>query len=389
MSGGENILEIRGLFKSFGSTRANRNVNFILKKGEIKGLIGENGSGKSTLLSQIAGIYRYDAGEMLLGGRPYVPSSPLDANKGRIAMVTQELGVVDTLPVAINVFLGRLDKFASRGGVNMKKLNRAVTQVFEDWDLPPVPLGAMISGMMIEQRKIVELARALSVGPDILLLDEITQSLSLNNRNKLYELIRKLKAMGKSVIVITHDIDEMLQISDSITVLRDGEVVGDVETSRTSADEIRYMMVGRQISGDYYRAAAKPDYSDEVVLTAENVTISGGNRGHFLRTAQGRDTRLLRAVRHGHPLVGKAVFRPVRKRRAAACAWGGRRGDHECPRRFAQPHGVRTQGQRQRGADDPREHFQQLHAAVAGRAQGAGRLPITLEAEEAVGRPGG
>jgi ribose transport system ATP-binding protein len=98
--------------------------------------------------------------------------------------------------------------------------------VFQQWDLPPVPLGAMVSGMMIEQRKIVELARALSVEPDILLLDEITQSLSLNNRNKLYEQIKKLKAIGTTVIVNTHDIEQQLNITHSITVLRDGRSSG-------------------------------------------------------------------------------------------------------------------------------------------------------------------
>ncbi|SHH87881.1 ribose transport system ATP-binding protein [Sporobacter termitidis DSM 10068] len=271
----ETILEIKGLHKYFGPTHANKNVNLTLRKGEIKGLIGENGSGKSTLLSQIAGIYKYDAGEMILNGKAYAPASPLEANNGKIAMVTQELGVVDKLPVGINIFLGRLNRFSSRGAVNVKKLTKTAARVFEEWNLPPVPLGAMMTGMMIEQRKIVELARALSIEPDILLLDEITQSLSLNNRNNLYGLMSKLKQMGKSVIVITHDIEEMLAISDSITVLRDGAVVGDVKTSETTADKIRYMMVGRDISGDYYRADHKPDYSDEVVLRADNITVSG------------------------------------------------------------------------------------------------------------------
>jgi ribose transport system ATP-binding protein len=114
--------------------------------------------------------------------------------------------------------------------------------------------------------------------------------------------------MGKSVIVITHDIDEMLQISDSITVLRDGEVVGDVETSRTSADEIRYMMVGRQISGDYYRADAKPDYSDEVVLTAENVTISGEIEDISFELHKGEILGFCGLSDSGIHSVGKAVF---------------------------------------------------------------------------------
>jgi ribose transport system ATP-binding protein len=271
----ENILDIRGLSKRFGSTKANINIDFTLKKGEIKGLIGENGSGKSTLLSQIAGVYGSDSGEMFIDGQPYAPTSPLAANENRISMVMQELGVVDTLPVGINVFLGRLGRFSKGGITNINKLNQSVIGLFNEWDLPLLDPGSSMLGMIIEQRKLVELVRALSVEPDVLLLDEITQSLSSDNRQKLYAIMNRLKENGKSVIVITHDVEEMMEITDSITVLRDGEVVGTVKTSESSAAEIRYMMVGREISGDYYRADHTPDYSDEVVLSVEDVTVEG------------------------------------------------------------------------------------------------------------------
>jgi ribose transport system ATP-binding protein len=269
----ENILEIRGLSKSFGSTKANVNIDFTVKKGEIKGLIGENGSGKSTLLSQIAGVYGSDTGEILLDGNHYEPSSPLDANNNKIAMVMQELGVVSKLPVGINVYLGRLGKFSKGGTINIKKLNQSVVDLFKEWDLPLLPPNSSMLGMIIEQRKLVELVRALSVEPDILLLDEITQSLSSDNRQKLYAIMNRLKEMGKSVIVITHDVEEMMEITDTITVLRDGEVVGTVNTKESTAADIRYMMVGREISGDYYRADNIPTYEDEVVLSVEDVSV--------------------------------------------------------------------------------------------------------------------
>ena len=270
---GEPILEIKGLNKHFGPTYANRNIDFTLRRGEVHGLIGENGSGKSTLLSQIAGMYPSDSGEMQVDGKSYRPHSPMDANEFRISMVMQELGVVGNLPAGVNVFLGRTGQFAKGGIVNLRALNKAAAEQFEKWDLPMPPLNQLTDGMMIEERKMIELARALSIDPEILLLDEVTQSLSLNNRNKLYELIRKFKAMDRSVIVITHDIEEMIEITDCITVLRDGEVVGEVSSARTTPDEIRMMMVGRQISGDYYRADMKPDYSDEVVLQVRGLTV--------------------------------------------------------------------------------------------------------------------
>jgi ribose transport system ATP-binding protein len=128
-------------------------------------------------------------------------------------------------------------------------------------------------GMIIEQRKLVELVRALSVEPDILLLDEITQSLSSDNRQKLYAIMNRLKEMGKSVIVITHDVEEMMEITDTITVLRDGEVVGTVNTKESTAADIRYMMVGREISGDYYRADHIPTYDDEIVLSVDDISV--------------------------------------------------------------------------------------------------------------------
>jgi len=269
----EFVLEIRGLNKHFGPTYANKNIDFTLKPGEIRGLIGENGSGKSTLISQIAGIHKRDSGEMFVNGEPYDPHSPLDANNHKISMVMQELGVVGNLSAGVNVFLGRTEQFSRFGIVNLKKMNKAAQEEFQKWGLSMPNLSDMTDGMMIESRKMIELARALSVDPDILLLDEVTQSLSLNNRSKLYELIKKFKAMGRSIIVITHDIEEMVEITDTITVLRDGEVVGNVNSRETTPDEIRMMMVGREINGDYYRADMKPDYSDEVVLEVKNLTV--------------------------------------------------------------------------------------------------------------------
>ncbi|MGN0967735.1 MAG: sugar ABC transporter ATP-binding protein [Oscillospiraceae bacterium] len=304
----EAIFEIHGLNKSFGSTHANKNIDFSLKKGEIRGLIGENGSGKSTLISQIAGIYAPDSGEMTIGGEPYAPHSPADAYKHNISMVLQELGVVGGLPVGINVFLGRTSQFTRHGVHNVKAVKKAAAEVFEKWDLPMPPLDADPGTMLIESRKIVELARALSVDPNILLLDEITQSLSLNNRRKLYELLQKLKAMGRSVILITHDVEEMLEITDTITVLRDGEVVGNVVSAETSPDEIKRMMVGREVSGDYYRADHEAEYDDEVVLSVRDLTVPGELEDISFDLHAGEILGFCGLSDSGIHSVGKAVY---------------------------------------------------------------------------------
>jgi ribose transport system ATP-binding protein len=302
------ILEIRDLNKYFGPTHANRDIAFTVKKGEIKGLIGENGSGKSTLISQIAGLYHQDSGQMLLDGREYHPHSPIDANSRGISMVMQELGVIGSLPAGVNVYLGRTGQFTKNGVVSLKALNKAAAAQFEKWDLPKVPLNKLTDGMMVETRKIIELARALSVDPQLLLLDEITQSLSMNNRSRLYELIKKLKSMGRSVIVITHDVEELIKITDTITVLRDGQVVGDVVSAETTPDIIKKMMVGREISGDYYRADMTPDYRDNVVLSVQNLTVPGEIQDVTFEVHEGEILGFCGLSDSGIHTVGKAVY---------------------------------------------------------------------------------
>lgn len=304
----EAIFEIHGLNKSFGPTHANKNINFSLRKGEIRGLIGENGSGKSTLISQIAGIYPSDSGEMRIGGEVYAPHSPVDAYRHNIAMVLQELGVVGSLPVSVNVFLGRTGQFTRGGVVNLKAMNKAAAQVFETWGLPMPPLNSDPSTMLIESRKMVELARALSIDPNILLLDEITQSLSLNNRQKLYELLQRLKAMGRSVILITHDVEEMIEITDTITVLRDGEVVGNLVSAETTPDEVKRMMVGRAMEGDYYRADNRADYDDQVVLSVKNLSVPGELEDVSFDVHAGEILGFCGLSDSGIHSVGKAAF---------------------------------------------------------------------------------
>ncbi len=304
----DTILEIRGLNKYFGPTHANRSIDFKLKRGEIRGLIGENGSGKSTLLSQIAGIHSKDSGVMLLNGKEYSPRSPLDAYERKISMVVQELGVVGALPAGVNIFLGRTGGFTRNGIISLNNLNKAASAVFEKWGLPQVPMNRLTEGMSVETRKIIELARALSVDPDILLLDEITQSLSMNNRRKLYEIMQRLKSMGKSVIVITHDVEEMLEITDAVTVLRDGAVVGEVESAKATPDMVKLMMVGRDISGEYYREDMKPDYSESIVLSVRNLTVPNELEDVSFDVHEGEILGFCGLSDSGIHSVGKAVY---------------------------------------------------------------------------------
>ena len=304
----ETVLEILGLNKYFGPTHANKNIDFKLNKGEIRGLIGENGSGKSTLISQIAGMHIPDSGEMYVCGAMYRPNSAIDAYKQRISMVMQELGIVGNISAATNIYLGRTKEFTKFGIVNTNAIRRAATELFEKWELPLPPLSMLAGDLMIETRKIIELARALSIDPDIVLLDEITQSLSHNNRQMLYGLLQKLKSMGKSVIIITHDVEEMIEITDTITVLRDGEVVGEVVSSETTADEVKLMMVGREISGDYYRADMLAEFDDEVVVSVRDLKIDNELEDVSFDVHAGEILGFCGLSDSGIHSVGKAVF---------------------------------------------------------------------------------
>ncbi len=273
---GETILKCENINKHFGITHANKDVSMEVHRGEVRALAGENGSGKSTLLSQIAGIYGSDSGTMYLNGEVYAPKSPMDAYDHKIAIIVQELGLITDLPAGLNVYLGRTKQFTSGFFVSQKKIYDAANKELEKWNLPPIKFRRSTDGLNIENRKMIELVRALSVDPDILILDEVTQSLSQDNREVIYKLIERFRELNRTVLLISHDLEETLQIADTITVLRDGEVVGTVVTKETTDSELKRMMVGRDIEGDYYRVDEEEIYEDEVVFSFENVSTATG-----------------------------------------------------------------------------------------------------------------
>lgn len=266
------FFKIEHLSKYYGATTANKDINLSISKGEVRGLAGENGSGKSTVCSIIGGIQKMSEGSMYKDGQPYAPISPVDANKHKVAMVVQELGVLENLSVAENIYLGKTAQFSKNGLLNIRKMNKAAEQELGKWGINDIFVDKNAGLLSIEQRKMVELVRALSVDPDILILDEITQALSHDKRELLYDIKDKCTKMGKTIIMITHDLDEMLSITDNITVLRDGSVVNTVKSSETSMDNLKRMMIGREIDGEYYRADNQESWQNEVVLSVQNLS---------------------------------------------------------------------------------------------------------------------
>lgn len=269
------MLRIEGVSKSFGPTKANKDVNLVLKKGIVLGLAGENGSGKSTLASMVCGMQKKDSGKFYKNGREYDPSSPSDAVANGIAMVVQELGVVGNLPGVVNMFLGKMDKYKKGPAVDLKAMRKDADAVFEKWNLPKVPLDVPAGTLSIEQRKIMELARALITDPDFLVLDEISQALSQDNREVLYKFITNFISQDRTILMVTHDLEEMVEICNEIAVLRDGVIVESKPSREYSMDELKRLMIGREVSGDYYRDDQEESYQKDVILQVNYLNVPG------------------------------------------------------------------------------------------------------------------
>lgn len=268
----ETILEVKGIHKNFGPTRALVNVDFILKRGEIHGLIGENGSGKSTLSSIVAGIHTPDSGEMRLRGEQYVPKGVADAQSKGVAMIVQEMGTAASISVAENIFLGNERLFTKYGFVRKKAMREAAQQALEAVGAGKIHAGMPAGALDPEERKIVEISKAMRSKPEVLIVDETTTALSQDGRELLYNCIEKMRSEDKGVILISHDLDEIMNVCTAVTVLRDGVIIGTLAKEEFNAERIKTMMVGREVSGNLYRSDYDGSSGGEVVLTAEHLT---------------------------------------------------------------------------------------------------------------------
>ena len=196
----ECLLETKGIYKSFGPTRALVDVSIQVRRGEIRGLIGENGSGKSTLSSIVAGAQTADKGEMLFKGEQYLPKGNVDAQKQGISMVVQEMGTIPGITVASNIFLGNLNQFSKSGILSISKMNKAAKKILTEIGVPEINPSMFIDKLNFEDRKIVEIARAMYTEPEILIIDETTTALAQKGRTLLYKLIDKMHRDRKSVV---------------------------------------------------------------------------------------------------------------------------------------------------------------------------------------------
>lgn len=245
----EPILEMRRVSKSFFSIKALRDVDLTVYAGEIHALMGENGAGKSTLMKILSGAYRPDPGsEIRIDGRPVQISGPLGGRAAGIAIIYQELSLAPNLTVAENIYLGRE---VSRGGLLAREAMQAgVGPILARLGADFTP-QTLVANLSMGQRQLVEIARALHARSRILIMDEPTTALSAGESERLFALIRQLRAEGLAIIYISHRMDEVYALGDRVTVLRDGTLVGSLDKGDIRADTIVRMMVGRDVSSFY------------------------------------------------------------------------------------------------------------------------------------------
>lgn len=303
---GEVLLEIKDMCKYFGVTVALNHVNFTLKTGEVRGLIGENGSGKSTVSSIVSGIQKATSGEMFYSNQPWTPASALEAQAKGICMIVQEAGTIPDIPVADNIFLGHEGLFSNGLFINHAKMVKAAQALLDELGIE-IDASVRTGRLDLQQCKLIEIAKAMYWKPQLLLVDETTTALSQTGRELLYGLMRKLADEGKSVMFISHDLDEMMEYCDAVTVLRDGNIIGSLNKDEFDADRMKKMMVGREVKGDYYRSDDDP-YEDTVVLKADCITTRRDLLCFDLELHKGEILGIGGLSECGMHTVGKALF---------------------------------------------------------------------------------
>lgn len=296
---------MEGICKSFPGVRALDNVDFLLRKGEIHALMGENGAGKSTLIKVITGVYEKDAGRITLDGKQIHFKSPQEAQNSGIGTVYQEIPLCPNLTVAENMFIGR----GRNAFVQWKQMNAKAAQLLDSLGIPASPTQELTSCSLAVQQMIT-IARAVDMDCKILILDEPTSSLDEDEVKKLFELMRELKFRGVGIIFITHFLDQVYEISDRITVLRNGELIGEYETSKLSQIELISKMMGKALEDAAKIEKHEPLKSDSSVPVFEAAALSSaaGVRPFNFTIQKGEVNGFAGLIGSGRSESARAIF---------------------------------------------------------------------------------
>lgn len=299
-----NYLEVRNLFKSFPGTQALSDVSVGFSRGEVHALVGENGAGKSTLIKILAGLYYKDAGEILLDGEALKISSPRDSQKAGFMFIHQEILLIPHFTVAENVFLGQLPTKGKSGIVDRRTIESKTREILRKLGSEVSP-EMFVEDLGVADRQVVAIARSVASDAKILVLDEPTAPLSLKETETLFSIIRSARSSGTLVIYISHRLEEVMEIADRVTVLRDGRVVGTVLIRESSIDSIIQMMIGRSLDEKFPEIQTTID--SETSLELDSLSIPGSCENISMKVLKGEvlgifglagagQTRLLRAI---------------------------------------------------------------------------------------------
>ncbi|MBR3969775.1 MAG: sugar ABC transporter ATP-binding protein [Ruminococcus sp.] len=238
-------IEMKGINKAFGSNQVLKDAGFVLEDGEVHALMGENGAGKSTLMKILTGVYTRDAGTVIVDGKEVIYKSPQEAEKAGIVFIYQELNVLFDLTVEENLFMGK--EITKGFGICDKKAMRKKAQEAMDKMGVKIPINAVMSDLSVGQQQMVEICKALMVDAKVLIMDEPTAALTQSETEGLFKLIKSLRQKGVSIVYISHRMEEIFELCDRITILRDGTYVGTEKIKDINMDDIVRMMIGREI----------------------------------------------------------------------------------------------------------------------------------------------
>jgi len=297
------ILAAKDINKTFGTAHVLRDVSFDLRPGEIHGLIGENGAGKSTLIKIMSGDYTMDSGELVFDDKPVVIRSPSHSLSLGIRVIYQEFNLAKALTVAENIFIGDIPR--SKGGfVDWKEMNKRADELLSSMGIK-VDVRQKVSDVSIAEQQLIEIAKALSEEARVLIMDEPTAALSDQESEKLFNIIRGLRDKGLSVIFITHRLSEQFALSDRVTVLRDGQTVGTVETKDANDDLLVHMMVGRELSDLYPRNRKE---AGEVIFEAKGLHVDDRIRDVSFNIRGGEIVTFFGLMGAGQEQICKAII---------------------------------------------------------------------------------
>jgi len=299
------MLSMRGIHKSFDGTQALRGVDFSADRGEVHAIVGENGAGKSTLMKVLAGAILRDAGEILLDGATADASTPLAAHRLGIRAVYQEFSLVPHLTVAENILLGQMPASRVPGCVDWGEAYRRADEILASIGFVGIDVHKVVRQLSVSHQQMVEIAKAVAVRPRILILDEPSAVLSQEELDRLFSLVRLLKQEGTLILYISHRLDEVFEIADRITVLKDGQLVGTVQPREADQNQLIRMMVGRSL-GEIFPARRPP--REAPALEVRNLGRAGSFSEVSFTLRQGEVLGMSGLVGSGRTQVARCIF---------------------------------------------------------------------------------